>query len=62
MKKVGTALKRFWGDENGLETVEYAVIAGLLVLAVIGAIFGVSVALDQKFQDLEDAIANPPGG
>ncbi len=38
MKKVTKMLKRFVKDEQGLETVEYAIILGLIVVATIGAI------------------------
>ena len=32
------AIKRFVKDEQGLETVEYAIILGLIVIAVIGSV------------------------
>ena len=38
MKTVARQLKRFWNDEQGLETVEYAIITGLIVAATITAI------------------------
>jgi len=38
MKLVARQLKRFWNDEQGLETVEYAIITGLIVAATITAI------------------------
>ena len=38
MKKVTKMLKRFVRDEQGLETVEYAIILGLIVVGTIGAI------------------------
>ena len=28
-------LKKFWSDEQGLETVEYAIMAGLIVIGAI---------------------------
>lgn len=31
------ALKRFWRDEDGIETVEYALLAALVVAAAIAA-------------------------
>ena len=34
MKALNT-LKRFWRDDQGLETVEYAIITGLIVAATI---------------------------
>ena len=37
MKALNT-LKRFWRDDQGLETVEYAIITGLIVAATITAI------------------------
>mgnify|MGYP001140057567 CR=1 FL=1 len=46
------AIKRFISDEQGLETVEYAVIAALITLAAIATITSVGVLVEQKFSDL----------
>ena len=49
MKKL---MKRFLKDEQGLETVEYAIIAALITLAAIVTITSVGAAVNQNFADL----------
>jgi len=38
MKTLKTLCRKFWQDDRGLETVEYAIITGLVVAATITAI------------------------
>ena len=38
MEMIMKMLRKFWNDETGLETVEYAIITGLIVAATITAI------------------------
>ncbi len=49
--------KRFIKDERGLETVEYAVIAGLIVSATIVTIGVLAGYINLRFVALRDAIA-----
>ncbi len=48
--------KRFWRDEQGLETVEYAIIAALITLAAITAIGVVGTQVGLKFTELGTAL------
>ena len=48
-------LKRFIRDEQGLETVEYAVIAGIIVVGAIVLIGTVGTRVQAAFQGLLDA-------
>jgi pilus assembly protein Flp/PilA len=57
MKKIWNFIK----DENGLETVEYAIIAGLIVvgvIAVIGAIGGNVLTIFTSLQDATGTAAS----
>jgi len=49
-------LKRFLSDERGLETVEYAIIAGLIVVALIALMSAIGTKVKDKFQALHDAL------
>ncbi len=62
MRRFGRAFVRFIANEEGLETVEYAVIAGLIVLGVIATVTAVVIALQTRFSEIEAAIntATPP--
>ena len=49
-------IKRFMSDDRGLETVEYAIIAGLCVVAVIAGGTLLWNAVQNKFEDVAEQI------
>ena len=51
-------VKKFVKDERGLETVEYAIIAGLIVVGSIVTIAAIGGYVLTKFQALESALNN----
>ena len=51
-------LKRLWKDEKGLETVEYAIIAGLIVVGTIGFVISIGTWVQGKFGNLDSLLAN----
>ena len=58
--KVVEIAKRFVKDERGLETVEYAIIAGLIVVGTIAVIASIGVWVSAKFTALEGALNPAP--
>ena len=46
-------LKRFVSDESGLETVEYAIITGLIVAGVITTIAAIGTWVKAEFDGLK---------
>ena len=53
-------LKKFLKDEKGLETVEYAIIAGLIVVGTIGLMASIGGWVNTKFAALDAGLsANP---
>jgi pilus assembly protein Flp/PilA len=50
-------LKKFASDEKGLETVEYAIILGIIVVATITLITTLGGWVKTQFQSLVDEIA-----
>ncbi|HDZ20474.1 MAG TPA: Flp family type IVb pilin [Phycisphaerae bacterium] len=56
MRTIRKFIKKLVADERGLETVEYAIIAGLITVAAIATITAVGVLVHQKFQSLETAM------
>lgn len=51
-------VKRFVNDERGLETVEYAIIAGLIVVGTIVTIISIGTWVKGKFDALNNALGN----
>lgn len=49
-------IKSFLSDEKGLETIEYAIIAGLIVIALIALMTAIGTRIKDKFQALHDAL------
>ena len=56
MKAWKMLLKRFITDESGLETVEWAVIAALIVGALLGTIALLGNAVANRFNSLRNAV------
>jgi len=54
--------KKFLTDEQGLETVEYAVIAGLIVVGAIATIASIGFWVATRFAELETALSEGGGG
>lgn len=51
-----STIKRFVNDEQGLETVEYAIILGLIVVAVIGTVAALGTWVAGRFQAVQTAV------
>jgi pilus assembly protein Flp/PilA len=49
-------LKKFVSDESGLETVEYAIILGLIVVGVIASVTGIGTWVAAQFAALAAAL------
>ncbi|MCK4601440.1 MAG: Flp family type IVb pilin [Phycisphaerae bacterium] len=62
MKTARRLLGSFIRDERGLETVEYAIIAGLIVAATIATIASIGYWVSARFTDLEEALETGSGG
>ena len=45
-------IKRFLEDERGLETVEYAIMSGLVVAGLVGVIAAIGTWVKGRFEDL----------
>ncbi len=56
--KVVEIAKRFANDERGLETVEYAIIAGLIVVGTILTIVSIGAWVKTKFDALNNALGS----
>jgi pilus assembly protein Flp/PilA len=56
-EKTMEMLKRFIKDEKGLETVEYAIIAGLIVVGTIATIVSIGTWVNTKFGALDTGLA-----
>lgn len=50
------SLRRFWNDESGLETVEYAIILGLVVAGTIGLVTAIGAWVNGQFQSVADEL------
>ena len=50
-------VKSFLKDERGLETVEYAIIAGLIVVGTIATVVSIGTWVSGKFTALDQGLA-----
>ena len=51
---MASLLKKFTSDERGMETVEWAVLAALIVAGLIGVVAGIGTNVKAAFQKLQD--------
>ena len=51
-----TSLNRFLSDERGLETVEYAIIAGLIVSGLVAIIVAIGGWVKTQFSNLQTSL------
>ena len=51
-----TSMKRFLADEQGLETVEYAIIAGLIVAGLVAIIVAIGGWVKNQFTNLQKGL------
>ena len=49
-------LKRFVADENGLETIEYAIMTALILGGVLAVVGAVALLLQGKYQLVENEL------
>ena len=54
-------IKAFWNDEEGLETVEYAIILGLIVVGTITAVLTLGQWVQGQFDTVNDDLAGQGG-
>ena len=58
MGRIRTPVRRLAWHERGLETVEYAIIAGLIVTGTVATIIAIGVWVSAKFEALETALGS----
>ena len=51
-----TSMQRFLTDEQGLETVEYAIIAGLIVSGLVAIIVAIGGWVKSQFSNLQSSL------
>ena len=50
------SFKSFLSDDKGLETVEYAIIAGLIVAGVVAAVAAISIWVNTRFTAMKTSL------
>ena len=54
-------LVKFWKDEEGATAIEYALIAGLIAVAIIGALTLLGNRVNLVFSNIAEALKDVPG-
>ncbi|MCQ9616996.1 Flp family type IVb pilin [Paenalcaligenes niemegkensis] len=50
-------LLQLWRDEDGATAIEYALIAGLIAVVLIGTLTALGTTMDEAFEKISEAIA-----
>lgn len=53
-----TALRKLWRDERGTETVEWALILGIIILAAVGAAAGAKGSMKTIFGKMDTELSS----
>ena len=56
MQRIMKTVREFWADEAGLETVEYAIITGLIVSGTIGSVTFIGGWVSRQFGEMADTL------
>lgn len=56
MVPIGKTITRFVTDDSGLETVEYAVVGGIIAMALIITVTGIGLVLGDMFGVLAEKL------
>lgn len=56
MEKLSSLVRKFVSDDSGLESVEYAIILGLIVAGTIGAVTAIGVWVSGQFNGLQTTL------
>ena len=60
MAKLSATVRRFVADDHGLETVEYAIILGLVVVGLIATVASIGAWVNGRFTQLDTELAANP--
>lgn len=59
MKTIRAFLRRFCQEEEGVTAIEYALVASLIAVAIIGAVLALSGSVQQLWNRISTCVANP---
>jgi pilus assembly protein Flp/PilA len=51
-KAMNGTIRRLWHEEEGLETIEYAIIAGIIAVGVLATVVSIGLWVSSKFTAL----------
>ncbi len=58
IERLRNALRRFVKDERGASAIEYALIAALIALVIIGAATLLGEEIESVFESIQEALSN----
>ncbi len=56
MRRIMKTVRAFWADEVGLETVEYAIITGMIVSGTIASVTFIGGWVSDQFGNMADTL------
>ena len=61
MNRIYELVQSLWLDEEGATSVEYALVAGLIVLVIIGSVHALGFQVCQRYKTIAEAVAGALG-
>ncbi|MDR3409612.1 MAG: Flp family type IVb pilin [Formivibrio sp.] len=59
MQRILLIGRTFWQDTEGVTAIEYALLASLIAVAILGAVLALSTAVQDIWIRVSDCVANP---
>ncbi|OGA71072.1 MAG: hypothetical protein A3F77_17740 [Betaproteobacteria bacterium RIFCSPLOWO2_12_FULL_67_28] len=59
MTTLRQAVKNFWNDEDGASAIEYALLAALIAIVIVGGSIALGTNINTMFQKIANCIAAP---
>ncbi|SFN18514.1 pilus assembly protein Flp/PilA [Formivibrio citricus] len=61
MKRICLFLRTFCKDQEGVTAIEYALLASLIAVAILGGLMALSSSLQEMWTRIADCVSNPSG-
>lgn len=62
LRRSGFTIAHMSEDERGAAAVEYAILVGLIILAIVGSLSAISSSFNANFQIISDIFSSAPTG
>ncbi len=60
--RLSNTIRKFWVEEDGLETLEWAILGGVIIIGAVAAYAGLGDAIARVFGDMQEEVESAEAG